>query len=143
MTVRTRRKSQTSIAECPLYGISPLALANLFGLPESFCVKWKAQLRSDPRKAAMVARFINHDLGAFDAAWSGWVCKDGMIWPPDTSPASPAQVRAIPHMRDQLREFERAQRWVLDHSYGERLREKTRIEATALLERAIEALRQR
>lgn len=132
---------ELAVSRCPLYGISPLALANLFHLPEAFCVEWKAQLRADPAAAAAVARFVNRDLGAFDPAFSGWLCKDGLIWPSDGPAATPAQIRAIPAMRDQLREFDRAQRWMIEQSHAELLDRNARIEVADLLQRAIKALR--
>lgn len=143
MTSRALKTSSSSIARCPLYGISPLALHTTLRVPADYAERWKAHLRANPTDAAIVARFMSNDLGAFDSAWAGWVCKDGLIWPPDTAPATPAQVLAIPYMREQLREFERAQRWMLEQSHAEQLSLKARNEALEFMARATEALRQR
>jgi hypothetical protein len=120
-----------------------LALANLFHLPESFCIRWKAQLGKDPERARTIARFIYRDLGALDPLWSGWLCKDGLLWSPEGWAASPSQVLALPLMREQFREWERAQRWQLETSLENQQLLKIRREVSELLLRAIEALRQR
>jgi hypothetical protein len=131
------------VAPCPLYGISPLALAHFFHLPEAFCIRWKAQLRKDPERARAVARFIYRDLGAIDPTWAGWLCKDGLLWSPEGWAASPSQVLALPLMREQLREWERAQRWQRESSLENQQLAKIRSEVSELLLRAVEALRQR
>jgi hypothetical protein len=136
-------KISTEVSQCPLYGISPLALSSTLRVPSRFAKGWKAELRANPQDAAAVARFINCDLGAFDPVWDGWICRAGLLFPPDSVAVNPAQVRAIPHMRAQLNEFERAQRWMMEHSYGDQQRERACAEAAEYIERAIEALRQR
>lgn len=136
-------RKRRSIAQCPLYGISPLLLAQMFRLDLEVARDWKAQLRRRPVDAATVAKFANHDLGAFDPAWAGWLCKDGRLWPPDGAPASPGQVLALPFLRAQLDEYDRAQRWMIDHSLEDQRRERAVLEASEALLRALEALRQR
>lgn len=145
MTGHVQKFGTPTPPDSPLYGVSPLALAELFRLPHWFAARWKVQLRRSKQDAEAVARFVRKDLGAFDPAWAGWTCKDGLIWPPhgDGNPATPGQVLSIPLIREQLREYERAQKWMLEHSTEGRRTEQIAAEVSALLERAIEALRQR
>lgn len=138
-----RRVPSIRVADCPLYGLSPLLLSETFRLPADFAEDWKDRLRKNPADAAVVARYVRRDLGSFDANWSGWVCKDGLLWPPDTVPVDPGQVRAIPWRNAQLQEFERAQRWMVDSSLEDQRRLQVVSEAADSLARAIEALRQR
>lgn len=142
MTVRSVQSSTLS-ADSPLYGISPLLLSDTFRLRLDVAERWRRRLLDCPSDAAVIARYVRHDLGVFDPTWMGWLCKDGLLWPMDGLPASPSQVTAIPFMRDQLREYERAQRWMLEHAFGDYQREKAISEASDFLQRAIEALRQR
>lgn len=143
MTRRRLSPRLQAAAACPLYGISPLALSNLFHLPESLCKDWKEQLRRDPKKALAIARLVNGDLGAFDTAWAGWVCRDGLLWPLDSTAVDPGQVRAIPLMREQMAEWQRAQRWMLETSTENQRRVRTLAEVENLAQKLIEALRQR
>ncbi|MGC4027797.1 MAG: hypothetical protein QM696_02830 [Steroidobacteraceae bacterium] len=98
--------SRLDIANCPLYGISPLTLTSTFRLPPEIGDAWKQRLRAIPSDAAAIARYVNRDLGAFDSAWVGWICMDGLLWPPDFVPVDPGQVRAIPLRQAQLKEYE-------------------------------------
>lgn len=141
---RLVKKNPSSIAACPLYGISPGALVNVFRVPDDFGRRWKTRLRRNPSDAAAVARFVNHDLGAFDPAFEGWVCRQGLIFPPDSVAVDAGQIRAIPFMRAQLQEYERAQRWMIKAaSHGEQSEAEQRARVVDLLQTAIESLRQR
>lgn len=143
MAVRETKRA-SSIASCPLYGVSPLLLASTFHLPEAFTTKWKIELRRKPSEAAAVAEFVRHDLGAFDPAWRGFLCKDGLLWTPEDESFRPGDVRAINIRRAQLQEYERAQRWMIDSSLAEHSSQfQQRAKVLGMLEAAIEALRQR
>jgi hypothetical protein len=130
-------------ATCPLYGISPLALANLFRLDHEVATAWKARLRKNTEDAKAVALLASRDLGAFDPQWSGFVMARGVLWTPENFPVQPGEVRALPHMHAQIAEYDQHQRWMVETSLGERRAARDQDEARELLQRAIELLRQR
>jgi hypothetical protein len=135
------KRSPFSVASCPLYGISPLLLARTFHLGEDLAFEWKKSLRRDPESARSVAALVSGDLGAFDAAWSGYFVRNGMLWDRDNVGASPGEVSSIPHLKAQLAEYHRAQRWMLERSLSPRAPERSEVEMH--LERALAALRRR
>jgi hypothetical protein len=129
-------------ATCPLYGISPLALADLFRLDVEVAAAWKARLRKNAEDAKAVALLASRDLGAFDPRWSGFVMARGVLWTPENFSVHPGEVRALPHMHAQIAENERHQRWMVETSLGERRAARDQDAARELLQRAIELLRQ-
>lgn len=138
-----RKRVDGRVARCPLYGISPLFLSTIFRLPLSTCVEWKRSLRKKPQDAAAIARLVNGELGAFDERWSGFVIAKGMLWTPESIALHPAQVVAVPYYREQVAEWERAQRWMQASSVQDQRMQQIGKDVTGLLLEAIEALRQR
>lgn len=143
MPRRSLTLPSTRVAECPLYGVSPTALADLFRIEVTAAALWKRHLRKRREDAEVIARFVNHDLGAFDPSWAGFVVRDDAIWTPDNVPVSQGEVRSVPHVHAQLAEIRRQQRLTADTSLAELRRERAAAEVEVLLFRAIEALRQR
>lgn len=140
--------ASTEVARCPLYGVSPLAIASVLPVSEEQAAALKAELRarSDKKPAEALAKLARRDLGAYASDWDGFTVAGGVIWTPDGASVTPGQIQAIPYYRAQLQEFNRAQRWQLQEA--ERSSESQRaLSKLAEVERLVatlnEALRQR
>lgn len=143
MTTRVPKKQSRTVTECPLYGISPLALANTFHLDIDTATVWKARLRTNPVEAQRVALLVSGDLGAWEPRLLGFRVAQGTLWTPEGMPVDPGELRSIPIRIQQLGEYARAQRWMIEASTDNQRREKICSDVAALLHLATEALRQR
>jgi len=140
---KTKLLSAQAQGPRPLYGISPLALAQHFRLSERSATQWKARLEKVPNDAEAISLHIHKNLGAFDDAWRGFIVRQGLLWTPEGVGVGPGEVRAIPTRQQQIAEYERAQRWMLESFHAERRREQVARNVELLLQTALEALRQR
>lgn len=101
MTRKLHKQSQ-SVSECPLYGTSPLLLAQTFPMDPKRAARWKAELRRVPDNARRIQLFVDRDLGAFDSRWLGFrVVGEGLHTPAGYA-IHPAEVLALPFYHSQL-----------------------------------------
>lgn len=144
---RRARKSQVDIAECPLYGISPLLLAETFSMDEQQASRWKADLRRSPDRARRVQLLVERDLGAFDARWHGFRVVGDRLYTPEGFPVGAAEVRAVPFFHAQLAaergRVRAAERRLERLSHEDEDTSPLRREVEALLVRALDLVRRR
>ncbi len=53
-----------------------------------------------------IERFARDDLADLDPAWSGWVIRHGKLWSPEGWAFTPAQLYALPWLRQQVQVYQ-------------------------------------
>lgn len=75
--------------------------ARWLGVSERTVRRWETGESTTPRAAWLALRLLAGDLGAMDAAWSGWYLRQGGLWPPGirrSAPITAGDVAALPYL---------------------------------------------
>lgn len=145
MRRRVSKSPQSPIAECPLYGISPLLLAETFAMDAERAAIWKAELRRAPERARKIQLLVNRDLGAFDPRWTGFRVLGDELCIPDGYGVRQGEIRALPYFHSLLA-AERAALRAAERQLAERnpiADETARLHLEQLLSDALDTVRGR
>jgi hypothetical protein len=89
-----------------LYGLSPLAIAELSGVSIKTARRWKKNGHVPALAKRLIEITSSADLGHLEKAWKGFRIADGLLWTPERQKVSPGDIRAIQYRAEQLREYE-------------------------------------
>lgn len=89
-----------------LLDLPAASLARRFDVHPTTAARWKARNLLPPRYAALAALAAG-DVGALDAAWTGWTLRRGELISPEGIAFRPGEVLAIPIRMQQIAALQR------------------------------------